>query len=321
MAAIPVIVFLEVAAQQPLPHAAAIKAACHGARVVFSTSLEQANQVLTSTAKGEVIAVVSNSPDVSFFRTARGSHPNAKNILVTAQTIHSYAEELAQEDAVLLDNIIAQLSDTWTVDELRITLQKILKRDLFGIEKYLLHDTPVFCWNVTSSRDREPCNAEVQKWVETYGLSRNIGRLAFGITEELLMNAIYDAPVAGGRAHYENIERTVHRDLKADEYSDLRYGCDGNIFAISIQDPFGAFHRDKWWHYARKILKRDDADSLIDTKKGGAGLGIFKMLYSSHGVICNIEVGKMTEVIVLIDLTQPVRDFSVMPRSIHYFSI
>jgi hypothetical protein len=134
------------------------------------------------------------------------------------------------------------------------------------------------------------------------------------------MNAIYDAPVAGGRTHYDNIERTIHRDLATDEHSFLRYGTDGKTLALSIQDPFGAFKRDKWWQYTRKILKRDDADGLIDTKKGGAGLGIFKMLYSSHGVICNVNPGKMTEVIVLIDLVHPVRDFGVMPRSIHYFS-
>jgi hypothetical protein len=160
----------------------------------------------------------------------------------------------------------------------------------------------------------------VQDWVEACGIGKNIGRLAYGICEELLMNAVYDAPIAGGRKHYEQYERYESRYLAPDEWATLKYGVDGRIFAISITDPFGAFVREKWFSYLRKALKRDDSDTLIDTKKNGAGLGLFKMLYSSHGVVCNVDPGKITEVIILISLNQPVRDFVHMPRSIHYFS-
>lgn len=320
MAALPTILFVEVAGEKPLPHAPAIQVAGRGASIVFATGVEQGCQVLSSTARDSVDAIVCNAPDFNLYKASRQYQSRAKNILITSQTIHSYSAALKLEDLDLLDHVIAQLSEEWTIDELRITLQKILRRDLFGIEKYLMEDTLIISRPVCSSKDRDVFNAEVQRWAEASGASRNIGRLAFGICEELLMNAIYDAPVAGGRTNYESLERTTARDLKPDEYGNLRYGCDGRTLALSIQDPFGAFKREKWWSYARKILKRDDADGLIDTKKGGAGLGIFKMLYSSHGVVCNVDPGKMTEVIVLIDLTQPIRDFASMPRSIHYFT-
>ena len=69
-----------------------------------------------------------------------------------------------------------------------------------------------------------------------------------------------------------------------------------------------------------KIIPEFEDRQLIDTKKGGAGLGLFKMLYSSHSVVCNVDPGKTTEVIVLISLIHPVRDFVHLPRSIHYFN-
>lgn len=320
MPGLPTILFVEVPGQKPLPHAPAIQVASQGCRAVAVTGVDQALQILESTPASHLLALVSNTPDASLFKASREHHLTATNILVTDTTIHSYSQSLAPDESLLIDHIIANLSEDWTIDELRITLQKIVRRDLFGIEKYLLHNTPVQSRTVKSSRDRETYNTDIQRWVETCGLSRSIARLAFGVSEELLMNAIYDAPIAGGRSNYESLERTTHRDLLPDEYSTLRFGCDGRLLALSIQDPFGAFPRDKWWLYSRKILKRNDVDGLIDTKKGGAGLGIFKMLYSSHGLVCNVDPGKMTEVIVLIDLTQPVRDFMSMPRSIHYFN-
>ena len=39
----------------------------------------------------------------------------------------------------------------------------------------------------------------------------------------------------------------------------------------------------------KKLSMSRDSDDLIDTKKGGAGLGFFKILYSSHALICNVK--------------------------------
>lgn len=317
-----VALFADCAGYCALPAATALHISSAGLRPVIVAGLEPALQLLKNFAadRSEPLKVlVSNAPDFELFDTLRALHPDAKAILVTGESMHKYVESLKHDDMRLVDHVIANTHPDWTTDELRVTLQKIIRKDYFGLEKYLIADTLIHERTITSSKDRETCNIQVQQWIDSCGQSKSIGRLAFGIAEELVMNAIYDAPVAGGRHHYDKLERHEARDLAPDEYAKLRYGCDGQTIAISIVDPFGAFSRDKWWQYARKVLKREDTDTLIDKKKGGAGLGLFKMLYSSHGVVCNVEPGKKTEVIVLIDLRQSLRDFSQMPRSIHYF--
>jgi hypothetical protein len=231
-----------------------------------------------------------------------------------------YSQDLQGQEPELLDHIISFLSDEWVAKETRVTVQKILKNELFGISKYLIGDVPIHSETVRGSADRERLNTQVQHWIDKCGIGKNICRLGSGIVEEMLMNAIYDAPVAGGRSFYEDLPRTEARQLAEDEYATLSYGADGDILAISIADPFGAFKREKFFSYLQKVLRRHDSDALIDKKKGGAGLGLFKMLYSSHAIICNVEPGKRTEVIALIDLAHSVRDFSQMPRSIHFFS-
>ena len=317
-----VVLFVDTPGLRPLPPAAALHIAATGMRPVIVSGRDQALQLVQTLATNRQEALrflVTNNPDFELFEATRKIHPEAVNILVAGESIDKYAESLKNQDQVLLDHVIANTHADWTTDELRITLQKLIRNDYFGIEKYLTINTPIHERLITSSRDRETFNAEVQQWLDTNGQSKSIGRLAFGVTEELIMNVVYDAPVAGGRLHYEKMERHEARQLAPDEYAKLRYGSDGSTIAISTVDPFGAFEHEKWKHYTRKILRRDDTDNLIDTKKGGAGLGLFKMLYSSHGVVCNVEPGKRTEVIVLMDLRHPLKDFAQMPRSIHYF--
>lgn len=317
-----VVIFVDTPGLRSLPPAAALHIAAAGLRPVVVSGKEQALQLvetLASDRQETLRFLVTNSPDFELFEATRKGHPDAITILVAGESIDKYAKSLKNQDHVLLDHVIANTHVDWVTDELRVTLQKLIRKDYFGIEKYLTLNTPIHERTITSSRDREAFNAEVQQWIETNGQSKSIGRLAFGITEELIMNVVYDAPVAGGRLHYEKLERHEARDLAPDEYAKLRYGSDGSTIAISTVDPFGAFEHEKWLYYTRKILRRDDTDNLIDTKKGGAGLGLFKMLYSSHGVVCNVEPGKRTEVIVLIDLRHALKDFAQMPRSIHYF--
>lgn len=319
-----IVLFIDNPGFRALPPAAALHIAAAGVRPVVVTGHDQAQQLLKNFAanpQDPLRFIVTNGPDFDLFAMVRTLHPRAVSILVAGESIDKYSESLQNQDQDLVDHVVANTHIDWTTDDLRVTLQKLIRKDYFGIEKYLVADTPIHERLITSSRDREIYNTEVQQWIDSCGQSKSIGRLAFGITEELIMNAVYDAPVAGGRNHYEKFERHEARDLAKDEYAKLRYGNDGHTVAISSVDPFGAFAHEKWKHYTRKILKRADTDKLIDTKKGGAGLGLFKMLYSSHGVVCNVEPGKRTEVIVLMDLRHPLKDFAQMPRSIHYFTV
>lgn len=312
------ILFVDVPGRKSMGSAASVMVAANGWKSISMSGIPQALEALKSSA--DIRAVVANDPNESLFQAVRTLNPAIITVLVTDLPMQDYCLSLGHNDILLIDHVIANTDPEWTTCDLAVTLQKIIRSDLFGIEKYLSPQADIQSRVITGSADRDTSNKAVSDWVEACGLGKNISRLASGICEEMLMNAIYDAPVAGGRTHYEAMDRREKRNLAEDEWATLKFGCDGRIFAISIQDPFGAFARDRWFSYLRKVLKRNDTEQLIDTKKGGAGLGLFKMLYSSHGVICNVDPGKITEVIVLIAINSPVRDFVHMPRSIHYFN-
>jgi hypothetical protein len=295
-----------------------IRVASEGAEL---TSVTDINAALASIRSSEPFAIiVANTPDHSFFKTARLLQPKAITILLTDLTMEQYSLRMNGEEHILIDQVLAnRFPSQWTINELRVTIQKVIRKDFFGIEKYLAPATPVIRAAVTGSADREQLNSRVMQFAEQNRLGQYMSKLVFGITEELLMNAIYDAPVAGGAHHYNEMPRTMSITLSPAEHSSLAFGCDGMVFAVSVTDPFGALQKGTLFRYLKKVLRRQDSSNLIDTKQGGAGLGLFKILYSAHSLVCNVSQKKQTEVMALIDIHHQVRDFSRMTRSVAYF--
>lgn len=303
-----------------LPTAETLLSVSDGGQVTSVTDTNAAKALIDRSLNPAIM--ISNTADLDLFRTCREKHPDTRIILVTSFPMRAYSTALEGEEDLLVDHVIASRGTSFRlVDELRVTIAKIRQGDVFGISKYLMPGTTVHQATVKGSPDRDRLNNEVMEFAERCRLGQHTAKIAFGITEELLMNTIHDAPVAAGLLHYANLPRTRPLLLRPEEYGELQYGCDGRILAISSSDPFGCLEKDKLFQYLKKVLKRNDSSGLIDTKKGGAGLGFFKILYSSHGLVCNVRRGERTEIMALIEVGEQLRDFANMPRSIHYFKV
>ena len=314
------VIFVDTPGNRSLPPSFALKAAAGESEFISVTDIGAAIAAIEST---EIVdALVTNAPDTLLCKAFRQHHPDFPIILVTDQPMSEYSDALEGDEHLLVDHVIANRTGMeWTVNELRSTLQKLLNKDIFGLEKYLAPGTVIQEATITGSENRDLHNLAVMKFAQEHKLGQHMSKTIFGISEELLMNAIYDAPVAGGSMSFDNIPRTAAVKLEPHQYATLRYGCDGNTFGIAVSDPFGALKREKLFQYLKKVLMRRDSTSLIDNKKGGAGLGIFKILYSSHALVCNVQPKRHTEFMALINVHDQLRDFSKMARSIHYFEV
>lgn len=312
------ILFFDCSGYKSLPPIEALRVIVGQSSLKSVTSSEAAMQVLAHSR--DLALFVTNAPDLVVLSECRRLHPNAQTILVTELPMKVYSALLENREETVLDHVISNKDrETWTINQLRISLSKLESRDIFGIEKYLAPHTIIHREAVRSSAEREELNVKVMRFAEACHLGQHAARMAFGITEELLMNTVYDAPAAAGIARFAHIDQTQAIVLEPREYGELTFACDGQILAISTSDPFGALKRSTLFTYVKKVLKREETVGLIDEKKGGAGLGLFKILYSSHGLICNVQAGQRTEIMALIDVNDQLRDFSSMARSIQYF--
>lgn len=314
------ILFIDLAGFQPLPARDVLKTVGHGANIQAVTD---ENAAVTSIQQAKHLDIVLvNAPKMEVLAAVRKYHPQARSILATDLPMDMYSRMLDGAEDAYLDHIISNRPmSEWTINEVRVTVQKILTKDIFGIEKYLAPGAQVHSITVQSSGKRDEYNSQVMAFAERCRLNSHMAKLIWGISEELLMNSIYDAPAAAGIQKYMKVPRSIRVDLDPSEFATLTYGCDGQVFALSSSDPFGLLSQSKLFEYVKKVLRRSDSSSIIDTKEGGAGLGIFKILYSSHALVCNVQKNKRSEIMALINIDEQLRDFSKLARSIHYFAL
>jgi CheY-like chemotaxis protein len=183
-------------------------------------------------------------------------------------------------------------------EELTITAQKLIRCDLFGAEKYLLWGTKLHATTLTQASQRPQLVGEIAEQIRARGQSARVASMAMLVTDELLSNAIHNAPVDERGTHYRaELARDVELELDARHGVVLRWGCDGRYLAIEVTDPFGSLERDT---VLRALVQNEVKDS-----GGGAGMGIALTYRSCDHLVFNLAPGKRTEVIALIDVRYP----------------
>lgn len=179
-------------------------------------------------------------------------------------------------------------------------------------------------WTPTSSDEIEPIVSDVRALSDSCSphprVADRIGECAY----ELLMNAIYDAPsLADGTPRYA-MDRTQRVQLEDWERPTLTLATDGVRLALQASDPFGGLQR---WHAFESVSRglsaagSADSEGVVDSSRGGAGLGFFKMFSNASVVMVTVERGRATEVTLFWDLDVHPRDLRAAPSSLHFFTL
>lgn len=195
---------------------------------------------------------------------------------------------------------------------------KILKNDLFGMEKYLGWGADIQFRAVQGSRSRDQLKGDMESHLKGLGIRQSILDRVVTVAEELLMNAIYDAPVdLKGQALFNHMTRQSEIHLDTHQQSQLCFGCDGKLVAVSVEDPFGSLSKEIILKYLKSCYE-GQAGSM-NQNKGGAGRGLHQIIENSDVTIFNVKKGKRTEVICLFNLELP-KDREPAPTFHYYFS-
>jgi len=183
-------------------------------------------------------------------------------------------------------------------EELVITAQKLIRRDLFGVEKYLLWGTQLTEITLTRGSQRPDLVAQLADRVRSLGQSARVGSMAMLVADELLSNAVHNAPVDAQGEHYrKDLLRSEEVELDDRHQVRLRWGCDARYLAIEVTDRFGSLDRDT---ILASLAKNDVRES-----GGGAGMGIALAYRSCDHLVFNLAPGVRTEIIALIDVRYP----------------
>ena len=204
--------------------------------------------------------------------------------------------------------------------ELVATCEKILRRDCFGLDKYmpgfgieLSHQV------IVRALERDTVIERLTGVVRALGGGRRMVDSVALVADELVTNAIYNAPRdPDGQPRYASRSRREKVTLEPTEYVRLDYGSDGRTFGIAVTDNFGGLTPETIRRGMERCLTADDQ---IEQKQGGAGLGIYTALGSVNQLVVNVEEGVKTEVIALWDLERRGRGTgAASPGSLHVFA-
>ncbi len=195
------------------------------------------------------------------------------------------------------------VADDMSTEALAAMATRVLYGDIFGLEKVVSWGTKVYSSLVGDYQEKSVCIAQISEFAALMGVRRKYREAIEQVVDEMLMNALYDAPVdAEGKQLFADVPTKTRISLRMEQKAVVQYACNGESFTVSVRDSFGTISRDTVLRYLHKCLH---SEQQIDRKTGGAGLGIYIMSNTTTLFVFNVLPGVATEVLCNFDLKTP----------------
>lgn len=224
-----------------------------------------------------------------------------------------------------LSNVIARSGGMATQEvldetELITTCDKLLTGDIFGLQKYLpvqLLSAPRKI-EITHTDGREEALKSLDKFLDDIDSYQGMKPMILAVADELLMNAIFSAPRdEKGMPKYDTRGRRSSFALEPSETVEFAYACDGKNVLMSVTDRFGALDREVITKYLGRGLMGEKGE--VESKEGGAGLGLYMVVHSISNLVFNIHAKKRTEVIATFHVRSGLRGFRTYGQTLNLF--
>jgi hypothetical protein len=243
------------------------------------------------------------------------ARPGMRGVLWTAEPLRRSLRFLVETMAI--DHVLGRRSfdappRAWEIAMLARRLQGAPAPPLSA---YLAWGFSALDIEVRTSADRDDAAARIHDFVGSLQVPRRIAEMFAELGDELIMNAIYDAPIdAFGRPRYA-ADRKAQVALAAHEQPAVRIATDGTWLALQIRDPFGRLER----RHVFDGLARGLASGELDRSGGGAGLGMAVCHNASTALFFDVVANRHTEVTALFELDINLREFRTQAKSLHFW--
>jgi hypothetical protein len=166
-----------------------------------------------------------------------------------------------------------------------------------GVAGGLPAGTQIAVMTVCDATDKDRCRARIGRAIDLLDLPRSRRAAIDQCLDEMLMNALYDAPVdARGRHVFEGIATRTRVRMRTSQQVTVEWASSGDHFTVAVRDAFGSLGRDVVVRHLDKALH---ADQVIERKAGGAGLGLFLIASAASGLAFHVTPGVCTEVVCM----------------------
>jgi hypothetical protein len=174
----------------------------------------------------------------------------------------------------------------------------------------LARGVAVHSLEVDDAHSKDAAVAAVSRMARAHGLRRRACGDLEQALDEMLLNALYDAPLdETGRPRYTQLSPAARLAVRLPpgERALLRHAGDDRRYVVAVRDRLGALRRGTVLDYIGRcaLAPRDRRDPLL-AKPGGAGVGLFLIACAASELLFRLQKGRVTEVVCSLDMTRGV---------------
>lgn len=198
------------------------------------------------------------------------------------------------------------------------TLSRLVGAERSGLATYLGEGARVCRIGLVRTDERAAALEKVSAEAAARGVSRRVRQVVLSALDELIMNALYDAPVdAHGGFRCAEWPRTCPVQLAEGERIDVYYGSGGARFGISVVDRFGSLRPERVQDEVARWLGKEPL--VVRDGPGGAGIGLQEVLDVLEHLVVDLQPGLRTEIIGLFDTRGGFRRIRESSKSVDIF--
>lgn len=188
--------------------------------------------------------------------------------------------------------------------------------DVHGLEIFLGPNSEIEKIRFDDSLAKGFISNTVQFQLNQFGINELIIPFISSAADELIMNAIYNAPVDNhGRRKHNQESMKASFKLEGRDVVEMQFAISEKGIAISVVDLYGSLSPEAVWPHIARGFEDDRAD-LGDSKDTGAGIGLARIIRSGGSLYFACKPGKRTEAMVFYRRTETRKEFTHQFQSI-----
>jgi hypothetical protein len=281
-----------------------------------AVTVEEPSQIAQHIANADVLCA--DTFDADFVAEQVRTNSKVRGVLWTAEPLRRSLRYLVETRAI--DNVLGRKdfeSPPRSWEMLMVARRLASPSGPPPISAYLDWGFSAMEVEVRTTGDRDAAVGEIQNFVGTLGVPKRVAEMFGELGHELIMNAMYDAPVdPHGRPKYA-LDRKADIRLADNERPTVRVATDGSKLVMQVRDPFGRLERK----HVFEGLARGLAGGEMDSSHGGAGLGMMVCHNASSAMFFDVARGRHTEVTAVFDLDMNLRELRTQAKSLHFWSV
>jgi hypothetical protein len=199
-------------------------------------------------------------------------------------------------------------------DDLLHVARRVLNPEAAPFESHLAWGASGFAFSLIDAGGRDHVVKETIAFSSKLGAPKRVGEMLGELVHELVMNALYDAPVGPDGQPLFAHDRKAEIALDPRDAAVFRCASDGVRIAVEVSDRFGRLTRKHVFGGLVRALR----SGQMDTAGGGAGLGMMVAYRSTTALFYDVVNGVRTRVTGLFDLDLNLREFRQLPKTIHF---